>query len=244
MVPSDLDNCQNRLLKALSAESFAKLQPYLEPIDLPLKMVLVKPDELTTDIVFIESGLSSIVATSGNGEDQHIEVGHVGLEGFTGIHIVLGTDQTPNRTFMQVAGTGLRIPASRLMDIVGGDRETNLLLRRYAHTYQIQLAQSALANGRYKMHERLARWLLMCQDRLKGDDLPITHEFLALMLGVRRSGVTNEIHILEGLHVIKAERAHVLIRNRGKLEEIAGGCYGVPEREYDRLIGGSAKPAN
>jgi hypothetical protein len=92
------------------------------------------------------------------------------------------------------------------------------------------------------MQERLARWLLMCHDRIDRVDLPLTHEFLALMLGVRRSGVTNELHILEGIHAIKATRGNVKILNREKLEEIAGGCYGLPEAEYERLIGVAIKP--
>jgi hypothetical protein len=94
-----------------------------------------------------------------------------------------------------------------------------------------------MANGRYSMQQRLARWLLMCQDRLDRFDLPLTHEFLSLMLGVRRSGVTNELHILEGIHAIKATRGNVRVQNREKLEEIADGCYGLPEAEYERLIG-------
>ena len=94
-----------------------------------------------------------------------------------------------------------------------------------------------LANGRYSMQERLARWLLMCHARLDGDHLELTHEFLALMLGVRRSGVTNELHILEGIHAIKATRGNVRVVDRDRLEEVAGGCYGLPEREYERLIG-------
>jgi len=100
-----------------------------------------------------------------------------------------------------------------------------------------QLSQTALANGRYNLQERLARWLLMCNDRLHTDDMALTHEFLSLMLGVRRSGVTEAIHLLEGIHVIKATRGQVRIVNRARLLEIAGGCYGLPEAEYDRLIG-------
>ena len=115
--------------------------------------------------------------------------------------------------------------------------EVNVLFLNYVHCCDIQLAQSALANGRYNMHERLARWLLMCHDRLAGHDLPRTHEFLALMLGVRRSGVTNELHVIEGLRAIRSTRANVRILNRERLEEIAGGSYGVPEKEYERLIG-------
>jgi hypothetical protein len=99
---------------------------------------------------------------------------------------------------------------------------------------ELQLAQTALAAAKYSMHQRLARWLLMCHD---GAELPLTHDFLALMLGVRRAGVTGQLHILEGMHAIRSTRGVVRILDRGKLIDIAGGCYGLPEREYDRLIG-------
>jgi CRP-like cAMP-binding protein len=106
----------------------------------------------------------------------------------------------------------------------------------FVHCCEVQLGHSALANGRYNMHERLARWLLVCHDRLDGEDLALTHEFLSVMLGVRRSGVTEQLHILEGLHAIKATRANIRIIDREKLEEVAGGWYGAPEAEYRRLI--------
>ena len=99
------------------------------------------------------------------------------------------------------------------------------------------MAHTALANGRYTIQERLARWLLMRHDRLDGDDLPLTHEFLSLMLGVRRSGVTEALHVLEGVAIVKTNRGRVAVLRRDKLEEIAGACYGLPEREYRRLIG-------
>jgi len=100
----------------------------------------------------------------------------------------------------------------------------------------IQSAHAALANGRYSLQQRLARWLLMCHDRLDGDELPLTHEFLALMLGVRRSGVTLALQLLEGEHVIKARRGCVHMLDRNRLERVAQGCYGVPEEEYKRLV--------
>jgi CRP-like cAMP-binding protein len=216
--------------------SFERLRPHLERVDLPLKEVLVPPGTETTHVHFLESGLGSIVA-SGLDEDEHIEVGHIGSEGMSGAHLVLGSLQSPNRTFMQVAGSGLRIEAVAFMQAVEDDRAIRRLLLRYIHSYEIQLSHSALANGRYSMKERLARWLLMCHDRLVGDDLPLTHEFLSLMLGVRRSGVTDEIHILEGMGLIKATRGRIQIVDRAKMQDVAGGCYGLPEREYERLIG-------
>jgi CRP-like cAMP-binding protein len=226
---------QNRLLKALPVASFERLRPHLEQVDLPLMEVLVPPGAETTHVHFLESGLGSMVA-SGLGDDEHIEVGHIGWEGISGAHLVLGSRQSPNRTFMQIAGTSFRMEASAFLQALEDDRLVQQLLLRYIHSYEIQLSHSALANGRYHIRERLARWLLMCHDRHAGDDLPLTHEFLSLMLGVRRSGVTDQIHVLEGLGLIKARRGLVRIRDRAHLEEFAGGCYGLPEREYKRLI--------
>jgi CRP-like cAMP-binding protein len=111
------------------------------------------------------------------------------------------------------------------------------LLLRWVQVLMIQTAQSALANGRYTIQERLARWLLMCHDRLDGDDLPLTHEFLSLMLGVRRSGVTEALHVLEGVKIVRTSRGRIHILDREKLEEIAGDCYGLSEAEYAKLIG-------
>jgi CRP-like cAMP-binding protein len=136
----------------------------------------------------------------------------------------------------RIAGDGIAVPVAVLKDMLEKMPAASLLLANYVHTTEVQVAYSALANGRYNMHERLARWILMCHDRIEGD-LPLTHEFLSLMLGVRRSGVTDELHKLEGTLSIKATRGNIHVRNRERLEDIAGGCYGPPEDEYERLIG-------
>jgi CRP-like cAMP-binding protein len=235
MAAIDQSTVGNRLLMALPEQAFAALRPHLTALDLPLRYVLSEANEPNELVYFIESGLGSVVATSS--DDERIEVGHVGREGLGGYHVVLMTDRTPNRTFMQSPGTGLSVPVPAFLSILDEHKAARDLFLRYVHSCEVQLAHSALANGRYNMQERLARWLLMCQDRLGGDNLPLTHEFLALMLGVRRSGVTNELHILEGIHAIKATRGNVRVIDRARLEEVAGGCYGLPEREYERLIG-------
>lgn len=227
-------NISNRLLKAFSLQAFERLQPYLQMVDLPLRHVLVEAHEPSTHVCFLEHGLASVVAT--NDDDENIEVGHIGREGMSAIHVLLKVDKSPNTTFMQVAGAAITVPVEHLNNIITEEAGERDLLLRYTHTLNLQTSHSALANGRYKMHERLSRWLLMCHDRIDGDDLPLTHEFLSVMLGVRRSGVTNELHVLEGVHAIKTTRGHVHIINRRKLEEIAGPSYGLPEREYDRLI--------
>jgi CRP-like cAMP-binding protein len=170
-------------------------------------------------------------------DSQTIEIGHIGREGMTGQHLVLLTSQTPNRTFMQVAGAGYLMPVSAFTTVFDQSSEVRALFLNYVQTCELQLAHSALANAKYNVNQRLARWLLMVHDRIDGNDLPLTHEFLALMLGVRRSGVTDQIHVLEGSQAIKATRGNIRVLNRATLEDIAGGSYGVPEREYARLIG-------
>lgn len=226
---------RNFLLRALPQEAFDLLMPSMEIIDLPLRMELIKPDVPTELVYFLERGLASLVAT--NSDDESVEVGHIGYEGMAGAHVFLKVDQSPNRTFMQIEGLGITVPVSNLMDVVEQVPEASDLFLRYVHCCELQLAHSALANARYSMHERLARWLLMCHDRLLDDDLPLTHEFLSLMLGVRRSGVTNEIHVLEGVRAIKATRANIRILNRHKLEDMAASSYGIPEHEYEKYVG-------
>jgi len=225
----------NRLLKAISPEAFDLLSPEMDRIDLGIRQVIVESNKPISHVCFIESGLASMVAI--NSDKEAVEVGHLGREGLCGYHLMLKTDRTPHRTFMQVAGSGITVPVEHFMTVVESHRLTRDLLLRYVQSAELQLAHSALANARYGMHVRLARWLLMCHDRLDGDDLPLTHEFLSVMLGVRRSGVTNELHVLEGVHAIKATRGNIRVLDRQKLEEIAGGCYGVPEAEYERLVG-------
>ncbi len=225
---------KNRLLKTLPPTAFMVLSRKMERVDLALKEVLVEANQPTSHVCFIESGLASVVAESS--DDEIVEVGHVGHEGMTGYHVLLMTETSMHRTFMQTAGSGIKVPVHSLRAVFTEYPAVRDMLLRYVHCCETQLAHSALANARYSMHERLARWLLMCHDRLDGDDLPLTHEFLSLMLGVRRAGVTDQLHILEGLHAIKATRGNIRIVNRAQLEDIAGGCYGLPEAEYRRLI--------
>ena len=135
------------------------------------------------------------------------ELGHVGRDGMSGYQVLLDVVRTPNKTFMQVAGSGYLLPVSRLLSTIAEFPKAQKMLFRYVHCAELQLAHSALANARYNIPERLARWLLMSHDRLEGNVLPLTHEFLALMLGVRRSGLTGELHVLEGAKSFEAQEA-------------------------------------
>ncbi|MGZ2384706.1 Crp/Fnr family transcriptional regulator [Rhizobium brockwellii] len=230
----------NRLLRRFPEDAFDLLAPILKPIDLPAKHSLVLPHKPIEHVCFLESGLASMVAESA--DSKSVEIRHIGREGIAGYPVLLGVDRTPNSVFMQVPGHGLQVATENFLPILE-HVEVRQLLLRYVHTCELQLAHSALAAAKFNMHQRLARWLLMCHDRIDGNDLPLTHEFLALMLGVRRAGVTDELHILEGMHAIRSTRGNVRILNRDMLIEIAGGCYGVPEQEYDRLIENSPQPS-
>ncbi|MBY5447324.1 Crp/Fnr family transcriptional regulator [Rhizobium leguminosarum] len=229
---------KNRLLRSFPRDAFERLAPLLEPIDLPVNHSLVRPRQPIEHVCFLESGLASMVVESADGKS--VEIRHIGREGIAGYPVVLGVERTPNKTFMQVAGHGLQVATEDFLPVLDHPDVRQLLLR-YVHTCELQLAHSALAAAKFNMHQRLARWLLMCHDRIDGNDLPLTHEFLALMLGVRRASVTDELHILEGMHAIRSTRGNVRITDRSKLIEIAGGCYGVPEQEYERLIEGYGK---
>jgi len=131
---------------------------------------------------------------------------------------------------------GVPVDATRLRIIAEGRPGLHRHLLRFVQAFTVQVAQTALSNGSYTLEERLARWLLMCHDRVDGDVLSTTHEFLSIMLGVRRPGVTEALHILEGAHVIRAERGLVTVLDRAKLEQVAGESYGVAEAEYARLM--------
>lgn len=225
---------RNQLLKAMHPEDFEEIRPHLTLVDLRLHDVMVQSGTLIQHVHFIESGIASIVANGTEG--KQIELGQVGREGMAGRSILLGVDITPDMTFVQVPGSAYRMPAARLAQAIDANSRLRAFLLRYVHVNEVQIAGTALANSLYTIHERLARWLLMYHDRLDGDDLAITHEFLSLMLGVRRAGITSELHVIEGLHIIRATRGNIRVLNREKLVEIAGESYGLAEREYERLL--------
>jgi CRP-like cAMP-binding protein len=225
---------RNRLLTAMLPDDFSLLQPHLEPVSLKLDQIVVEPHKHNEIVYFPENALCSMVAITPKGEC--VEVAHIGSDGMSGKTLVHGLDRSPNLTVIQVAGPALRMPSGVLSGALEASVSLRGILARYAFVVSIQVAHTALANGRFRLNERLARWLLMCHDRLDGDDLAITHEYLSLMLGVRRAGVTEAVQIIEGVGIIKAARGKIRILDRLALEDLAGECYGVPEAEYARLI--------
>ena len=213
----------NKLLARLSRADSRLLEPHLEAVDLPLRRHLQIRNKKVDQVYFIESGMASVVA---NGREQAIEVGIIGREGMSGISVVLGNgDRAPNETYMQIAGDGLRLPAVNLREAIAASVTLHHVLLHYVHAFMTQTTQTALANGRSKIEERLARWLLMVHDRVEGNEIPLTHEFLATMLGVRRSGVTLALQELERKGLIAHRRSFVTVIDRGGLEENSNGTY-------------------
>lgn len=231
---------QNRLLATLSEADGALLEPYFEPIDLPLGLVLVEPAKVIPHAVFIETGLCSVVSSLGEG--GRIEIGLFGRDGMAVPALMLGADTVPYQIFMQVAGHGRRISVPALRAAAESSPSLRDLLLRYVQTFLVQVAQTAVANAGTPAEERLARWLLMYHDRQDGDDLSVTHEFLSIMLGVRRPTVTVAIHTLEGAGLIRARRGRIRVLSRFRLEQAAGQTYGPAEAEYERLIGPLRNP--
>jgi len=222
----------NTLLRAMSNADRALLS--LEHVSLHHRQQLEVANEAITHAYFPETGIISVVAKSG--EDQ-IEAGVIGREGVSGIAVIMGNHRSPNDVYVQVPGDGHRVAASALRAAIDASATLRLLLQRFAQVFMTQVAQTALANGRSKIEERLARWLLMAQDRVDDVEIRLTHEFIAIMLGVRRPGVTDALNELEGKGLVRSTRGAIRVVDRSGLELVAGSAYGIPEAEYKRLIG-------
>ena len=235
MAALEQSDCRNRLLALMPAEDFQRLVPSLEPIALGKGHVIVEADALIERVYFPESGVFSIVAASPEGHE--IEAGLFGRDGLGPVSAVMGSDRSPHRVFVQVKDDAFHMPLSTLVKAMDESAPLRNLLLRFAQVMNTQTAFTALSNAVHPVDERLARWLLMCHDRHTGDEIPLTHEFLSLMLAVRRPSVTTSLHVLEGNGFIRNERRYITIRNRQALEEFAGDAYGKPEAEYRRLIG-------
>ena len=227
--------CSNRLLAVLAPDDFALLAPHLDLVTLALGELLIAPDTAITHVRFIEQGIVSCIGVAADGE--RIELGVVGREGLVGLPILLDTDRTPDEGRVQMSGLAWSIPASALREALRHSPILHGQLLRYAQATSVQVASTALANGRYKVDRRLARWLLMCHDRVEGDVLPTTQQFLSLMLGVNRTGLTTVVRGLVRDGLIETKRGTITICDRTGLLALAGASYGRPEAEYDRLLG-------
>jgi CRP-like cAMP-binding protein len=225
---------RNRILQKITLQDWDLIGPHLEPITLRERQVVEVPQKPITHAVFLEIGVASVVAV--DSQEHRIEVGVIGYEGLTGVPLIMGDNRAQHSTYMQIAGHGHRIPAEALCGAIARSETLRALMLKSAQGFMIQTAQTALANGRAKLEERLARWLLMAHDRMTSDMVPLTHEFLAVMLGVRRAGVTVAIHSFEKRGLVSTRRGQLTVVNRAGIEEVAGSFYGTPEAELKRLL--------
>lgn len=190
------------------------------------------PNRRIEHIYFLDSGMASVVSLQGK---TTVEVGIIGREGVTGLPVINGNDRSPYSTFIQVAGEARRMPADTFRGLLD-HAPLRRLFSRWAQAFMIQTTQTAVANARATIEERLARWLLMAHDRSDNDEIALTHEFLSLMMGAGRPGVTEAMHALAKKGLVRGERGTIFVLDRDGLIERAGPYYGVPEAEYDRLL--------
>ena len=224
----------NLLLLSISESEYGSMRPVLEYVSLPSHLILHEGGGKLEFAYFPNRGLISLVVVMKDGSTA--EAGVVGNEGFTGTPAAVGLSRSPLQAVVQITGDGFRVEVTALQNILPSTPRLQLMLSRYAIVQGMQVAQTAACNRLHEIKHRLARWLLMAQDRVDSESLPITHDFLATMLGTDRTTVSLAAGILQTNKIIEYTRGAVKIVNRKKLEDSACECYGVI-RQYDGELG-------
>jgi CRP-like cAMP-binding protein len=225
----------NRLLARLPNGEYRRILSHLQPVELKFKQTLYHAKSPIEYVYFPTRGVASTVAYVGNG--NAIEVSTVGDEGMVGLPALLSDATSANEVFMQVAGEGLRMPATTLRKEAGPGSPLHVLLVQYLSAYLTQLSQAVACNGLHPVRARCCKWLLMTHDRVHTDELPLTHEFLAIMLGVRRASVTEVLQPLHNEGLVRSSRGKIAVLNREGLEAASCECYRLVTDEYNRLLG-------
>jgi CRP-like cAMP-binding protein len=225
---------KNRLLAALQRDEFNRLFSDLQPVSLGLRQVLYEPGDPLEYVYFIEEGVASILTGMTNGAT--IEVGMIGYEGIVGVAALLGSEASSQHIVIQVPGTALRMKAAKCRDAFERSATVRAATLRYVQALLDLSGQTAACNRLHSIEQRCARWLLMARDRLDGNTMPMTHEFLASMLGVRRAGITETIGELERSGLIRNTRGRVTIGDRDGLEAAACECYRIDHERLARLL--------
>ena len=228
------NSVNNRILLALSAESFARIRPLLERVPLEQHKIILDALARVEFTYFVNRGLISLVKVMQDG--RVVEIGAVGVEGLTDPVALFGMNKAALDTMVQIPGDAYRIKLNILKDLIASDEQIRTILQNYARFTIRQLAQTAACNRLHTLEERCARWLLIAHDSALNDTFPLTHEFLAMMLGSRRSGVSIAAHTLKKAGLIDYARGVVTIVDRGGLEETACECYGTIQAEVDELL--------
>ncbi|SDY99530.1 Crp/Fnr family transcriptional regulator [Nitrosomonas sp. Nm58] len=225
---------QNHLLAALSAEMQRRLFPHLELVSLPLGKVLYESGDTLRHVYFPTNAIVSLLYVMESGASAEISV--VGNDGLIGIALFMGGESTPSRGIVQSAGYAYRLLGQRLKDEFNRHGELLQLMLRYTQALITQMAQTAVCNRHHSIDQQLCRWLLLSMDRLPNNQLTMTQELIANMLGVRREGVTDAAGKLQELGVIEYNRGHITILDRPRLEQLSCECYAVVKKETDRLL--------
>jgi CRP-like cAMP-binding protein len=233
-LPRALGPKQNHLLAALPAAEWGRWQSRLEAVDLPLGQVLYEPGVELSHVYFPTTAIVSLLYVMENGASAEIAV--VGNEGIVGISLFMGGASTPSRAVVQSAGSGWRLAAQIVKDEFNRAGPVLHLLLRYTQALITQMAQTAVCNRHHSLDQQLCRWLLLSLDRLQGNDLAMTQELIANMLGVRREGVTEAALKLQRAGLIHYQRGHITVLDRPGLEQRTCECYAVVKKEYDRLL--------
>jgi CRP-like cAMP-binding protein len=230
----DADLRQNELLAALPEAEWAHWLPHLEPVDLPLGKVLYEPGVSMTHVYFPTTSIVSLLYVMEDGASAEIAV--VGRDGLVGISLFMGGESTTNRAVVQSAGRGFRLKANLMLQEFNRAGSVLHLLLRYTQALLTQMAQTAVCNRHHSLDQQLCRWLLLSLDRLPSNELIMTQELIANMLGVRREGVTEAAGHLHNAGLIRYQRGHIKVLDRRGLERRTCECYAVVKREYDRLL--------
>jgi CRP-like cAMP-binding protein len=229
----------NRLLSLLPEEDYARLKPHLEQCTLEFRESLYSANTPIHYVYFLNEGVGSLVHKMHDGRAS--EVGTIGNEGLVGTPLLFGDRQAPNSVYMQVPGEGLRMKAEPFVAALDKDASFKRIMLRYAHAFFNQVAQSAACNHHHSLEQRCCRWLLMTYDRMHANNFLLTHEFLAMMLGVRRSGVSIAAKGLKRDKLIKYTHGHLTIMDIQGLRDRSCECYEISKREFDRLLGKDAR---
>jgi CRP-like cAMP-binding protein len=233
-MPSPHTPKQNHLLAALPAEDRARLQADMELIPMPLGWVVYESGGHLDYLYFPTTSIVSLLYVMESGEPAEIAV--AGNEGLVGISLFMGGESTPSRAVVQSGGSGYRLKADALKREFATGGHLQHLALRYTQALITQMAQTAVCNRFHSVDQQLCRWLLLSLDRLENNELVMTQELIANMLGVRREGVTEAAGKLQKDGVIRYSRGHISVMNRPKLEARVCECYAVVKREYDRLL--------
>lgn len=225
---------QNLILAALPSADYERLLPELEPVALPLGMVLHEAGGAYDYVYFPTDGIVSLLIVTQEGESTEVAV--TGNEGLVGISLLLSGDTTPRHAVVQIAGSGYRLKADIVKNNIDNSGALHYLALRYTQALITQMGQVAVCNRHHQLRQQLCRWLLLSLDRLPSNEVNMTQELIANNLGVRREGVSEAAKSLQSRGVIKYRRGHINVLDRAKLEACVCECYPVVKREYDRLL--------